>query len=303
MPTPEDAVWAPGPWEHRDVSANGARFHTVCMGDGPLVLLLHGFPMYWWTWRFALPALADAGFRAVAMDLRGYGGSDHTPHGYDPNTLSADTAGVIRSLGESSAVIVGHGWGGLVAWATAVMRAPAVRAIVPVSMPHPILLRRSLRNDPEQRRLGRYTLGFQWPLTPERALVKHDAARVEEFLRTWSGTPAWPDPQTALMFRRAFQFSSTAHCAIEYHRWALRSIPRPDGRRFMQRMEFPVRQSVLHVVGTSDGSILPRVNNGSEGYVLGTYERIDLAGVGHFPQEEAADRFNDTVIRWLRQLR
>ena len=86
-----------GPWTHRDVAANGARFHIAEMGDGPLVLLLHGFPQFWWTWRQQLTALADAGFRAVAMDLRGVGGSDRTPRGYDPANLALDVTGVIRS--------------------------------------------------------------------------------------------------------------------------------------------------------------------------------------------------------------
>lgn len=301
-PTPEEAIWAAGPWEHRDVAANGARFHLVQAGEGPLVLLLHGFPLFWWTWRFALPALAQAGYRAVAMDLRGYGGSDHTPHGYDPHTLSADAAAVVRSLGESSAVIVGHGWGGLIAWSAAVMRAGAVRAIAPVSMPHPAMLRRGMLGDPEQRRLARYTLGYQWPLTPERALLRNDAAQVERLLHRWSGTPGWPDPDTARTYRRAFQFSATAHCAIEYHRWAIRSIPRPDGRRFQARMQQPVTKPVLHVVGGNDGSILPRTNDGSEAFVTGPYQRVDLRGVGHFPQEEAADRFNATLLGWLATL-
>ncbi len=77
------AITLDGPWTHRTIAARGARFHIAEAGDGPLVLLLHGFPQFWWTWRHQLPALADAGYRAVAMDLRGFGGSDHTPRGYD----------------------------------------------------------------------------------------------------------------------------------------------------------------------------------------------------------------------------
>ncbi|CAM5326085.1 hypothetical protein SANTM175S_10566 [Streptomyces antimycoticus] len=79
--TSASVVRLDGPWTHRDVAANGARFHIAELGDGPLVLLLHGFPQFWWTWRHQLPALADAGYRAVAMDLRGVGGSDRTPRG------------------------------------------------------------------------------------------------------------------------------------------------------------------------------------------------------------------------------
>ena len=90
-----------GPWEHRFVAANGARFHVAEQGQGPLVLLLHGFPQFWWAWRHQMGALAEAGYRACAMDLRGYGASDKPPRGYDTRTSSADVASVIRSLGES----------------------------------------------------------------------------------------------------------------------------------------------------------------------------------------------------------
>lgn len=108
-----------GLWTHRDVAANGARFHVAETGEGPLVLFLHGFPEFWWAWRHQLPAVASAGYRAAAMDLRGYGGSDKTPRGYDPTTLAGDVAGVIRTLGVRSAVLVGQGWGGYVGWAVA----------------------------------------------------------------------------------------------------------------------------------------------------------------------------------------
>ncbi len=103
----EPVIQISGPWSHRSVTANGTRFHVASMGDGPLVLLLHGFPEFWWTWRHQLVALADAGYRAVAVDLRGYGGSDKPPRGYDLMTAAADIAGLIRALGEANAVVVG----------------------------------------------------------------------------------------------------------------------------------------------------------------------------------------------------
>src|ERR1700745_1650491 len=88
-----------GPWAHRSVSANGTRFHAAEAGDGPLVLLLHGFPEFWWTWRHQLATLPDAGFRAVAVDLRGYGGSDKPPRGYDLVTAGPGAARPGRGLG------------------------------------------------------------------------------------------------------------------------------------------------------------------------------------------------------------
>ena len=108
----ESAVLIDGPWTHRFVSANGSRFHVAEAGTGPLVLFLHGFPEFWWAWQQQLRQVADAGYRAVAVDLRGYGASDKPPRGYDGYTMAADVAGLIRALGERRAMLVGAGYGG-----------------------------------------------------------------------------------------------------------------------------------------------------------------------------------------------
>jgi pimeloyl-ACP methyl ester carboxylesterase len=157
------AVRIDGPWTHRDVAANGARFHIAELGDGPLVLLLHGFPQFWWTWRHQLVALADAGYRAVAMDLRGVGGSDRTPRGYDPANLALDVTGVIRSLGEPDAALVGHDLGGYLAWTAAAMRPKLVRRLAVVSMPHPRRWRAAMLRDARQTAANSYIWGFQRP--------------------------------------------------------------------------------------------------------------------------------------------
>jgi pimeloyl-ACP methyl ester carboxylesterase len=125
----EASVYLDGPWSHRSVSANGTRFHIAESGDGPLVLLLHGFPEFWWTWRHQLSTLSAAGFRVVAVDLRGYGGSDKPPRGYDLVTAASDAAGMVRSLGEANAVVVGHDWGGMIAWTMAAYFPKVVRRL------------------------------------------------------------------------------------------------------------------------------------------------------------------------------
>lgn len=296
---PEEVVRAPGPWTHRAIAANGARFHVAEMGSGPLVLLLHGFPMFWWTWRKALPVLAEAGYRAAAMDLRGYAGSDHPPRGYDPMTLSADVAGVIRSLGERDAVVVGHGWGGFLAWTTATLHPEVVRGIAPVSMPHPLRLRASLLGDSGQRRASRYVFGFQVPASPERDLLEDGAAEVGRLLHTWSATPDWPDPTTEGTYRAAMLLLNTAHCSLEYHRWALRSVVRPDGIRFASRMKTPIAAPVLHLHGELDTSVLPGSAQGSGEHVTGAYTWVSLPNVGHFPHEEDPDGFHEVLLDWL----
>jgi len=299
---PELVVRAEGPWTHRDIPANGSRFHVADMGSGPLVLLLHGFPTFWWTWRHALPVLAGAGYRAVAMDLRGYAGSDHPPRGYDPFTLSADVTGVIRSLGERHAVVVGHGWGGYLAWTTAVLHPEAIRGIAPMSMPHPRRLRDAVLGDARQRRAWAYVFGFQVPTSPERDLLEDGAAGVGRLLREWSATPDWPDRTTEATYRAGMLLLNTAHCALEYHRWALRSIPRPDGIRFARRMRTPIWSPVLHVQGALDPTVLPSSAKGSEAYVEGPYRWLEIAGSGHFPHEEAPEEFHARLLDWLGSL-
>ena len=125
LPTGDEAcVIVEGPWRHREISANGQRFHAVEAGEGPLVLLLHGFPQFWWSWRHVIPVLADAGFRVVTPDLQATAPATSRPaattwrpfprrRGHDPG------------LGEHDAMIAGHGWGGLLAWTTAVLHRAA----------------------------------------------------------------------------------------------------------------------------------------------------------------------------------
>src|SRR5680860_654977 len=162
-----------GPWTLRHVAANGARFRLAEMGAGPLVRFLHGFPEFWWAWRHQLPAVAAAGYHAVAMDLRGYGGSDKTPNGYDPLTLSADVAGVVRTLGRREAVLVGHGWGGYVAWATAAGHPDCVSALATISAPHPHELLR-LATGARGRPGLLHVLAMQTPWLPERRIMRGD---------------------------------------------------------------------------------------------------------------------------------
>jgi len=301
LPDPLEVVRVDGPWTHRDVVANACRFHVVEAGDGPLVVLLHGFPTFWWTWRHQLRSLAAAGYRAVAMDMRGYGGSDHTPHGYDPLTLAADVAGVIRTLGEPSAVVVGQGWGGLVAWTAAAQHPDVVRGLAAVGMPHPVLLRNAFIGDPKQRRLGRYAVGFQRPFVPERQLTRDDAALVETYLRRWSGSD-WPEPGAAAVYRAAMLVPNTAHCSVEFHRWAVRSVPRRDGRRFQSAVAAPVPVPVLQIHGIDDGAVLRASVDGSEAYAGAGYTRVDLPGVGHFPQEEDPGAFDAALLPWIETL-
>ncbi|MDH6540908.1 alpha/beta fold hydrolase [Streptomyces lavendulae] len=288
---------------HRDVAANGARFHVAECGDGPLVLLLHGFPQFWWTWRHQLTALADAGYRAVAMDLRGVGGSDRTPRGYDPANLALDITGVVRSLGEPDAALVGHDLGGYLAWTAAVMRPKLVRRLVVSSMPHPRRWRSAMLADFGQTRASSHVWGFQRPFVPERQLVADDGALVAELIREWSGPRLQADgadEEALAVYRRAMCIPSTAHCSIEPYRWMMRSMARPDGLQFYRRMKRPVRVPTLHLHGSLDPVMRTRSAAGSGEYVEAPYRWRLFDGLGHFPHEEDPVAFSTELVNWLK---
>ncbi|MFE1790379.1 alpha/beta fold hydrolase [Streptomyces sp. NPDC059525] len=288
---------------HRDVAANGARFHVAELGDGPLVLLLHGFPQFWWTWRYQLTALADAGYRAVAMDLRGVGGSDRTPRGYDPANLALDITGVIRSLGEPDAALVGHDLGGYLAWTAAVMRPKLVRRLVVSSMPHPRRWRSAMMGDLGQTRASSHIWGFQRPFIPERQLVAADGALVGQLIREWSGPrlqEGGADEEALGVYRRAMCIPSTAHCSIEPYRWMMRSMARPDGLQFYRRMKRPVRVPTLHLHGSLDPVMRTRSAAGSGEYVEAPYRWRLFDGLGHFPHEEDPAAFSAELVNWLK---
>jgi pimeloyl-ACP methyl ester carboxylesterase len=292
-----------GPWTHREVSANGIRLHVVELGTGPLVLMLHGFPEFWWSWRHQLIGLADAGFRAAAVDLRGYGDSDKPPRGYDGWTLAGDVAGLIRALGERDAAIVGHDWGGLLAWTVAALHPRLVRCIAPLAAAHPLAVRRGVVRDlRHQGKASLYALGFQLPLWPERRLQRDGGAHVEHLIRSWSG-PEWAGtPEFAEVLRRnraAMSIPGAAHSALEYYRWALRSQLRAEGRRFAAAVDGPATVPVLQLHGALDPCLLESTARRSRRWGGPAYRYRVLPGVGHFIQQEAALATTRALVEFL----
>src|SRR5262249_12586002 len=176
-------------WSHRHVDVGELRLHVVEAGppEGGPVVLLHGFPEFWFSWRFQIPKLAAAGFRVAAPDMRGYNLSDK-PYGVDAYNLDhlvRDARGLVKALGHDRAHIVGHDWGGAVAWEFAQRHPESTRSLTVMSCPHPRELLTGLRR-PAQLRKSWYMFFFQLPGIPERTLMKDDAAALR---RIFKGQP------------------------------------------------------------------------------------------------------------------
>lgn len=303
QPRPDPSVVRiDGPWRHLQVHANGIRFHVVESGDpnGPLVILLHGFGSFWWSWRHQLQGLG--GMRVVAVDLRGYGDSDKPPRGYDGWTLAGDTAGLVRALGHNSATLIGHADGGLVCWASALLHPRAVDAVALVSSPHPVALRASVLGNAAQRRaLLPWLLRYQLPIWPERRLTRHNAVELERVVRARAGDHWVASEDFAVTMRHlrtAIQIPGAAHSTLEYQRWAVRSQARAEGRRFMHSMSRPVTVPLLHLHGAADPYVLADPVRRSVPFAPdGRYETI--ADAGHFAHEEAPGPVNAALQRFL----
>jgi pimeloyl-ACP methyl ester carboxylesterase len=176
--------------EHRFIDTGEVTLHAVIAGEGPLVVLLHGFPEFWWSWRHQLSALAGAGFRAVAVDLRGCGLSDRPRDvgAYSVRQLASDVDRLIAALGaERAAAVVGHDWGGVIAYSFAARYPARVERLVILNAPHPVAMSRGLLRNGQLLRSA-YMLALVVPAIPERVLASRDGALVRRAVRAMRST-------------------------------------------------------------------------------------------------------------------
>lgn len=294
------SVLIPGPWSHDFIAANGSRFHIAHAGPSKpkaTVLLLHTFPQFWWAWRHQITALADAGYHAVAMDLRGVGASDKPPSGYDIPTRTRDAAGVIRTLGAQGAVVVGHGTGGAVAWAMAAMQPAVTDGVVAIGAPHPARMHRSSRAvlTPAARKAMAF---YQLPLVPERAFTR--SQYVKQLLANQS--PGTFSPEDLDVYDNAVNVPFAAHNSLEAMRWLVRANTQPSGRRYISSMRKPLEVPALQIHGEQDLVARPAGADLDAAALARDYRFEAIANVGHFVPEEAPDRVNDLLLEFLGQL-
>ncbi len=291
-----DVVLREGPWQHRMIPAHGTRIHAALAGpeNGPLVVLLHGFPQCWYAWRAQLVDLAGRGYRVAAVDLRGYGASDKPPGRYDVPVLAGDVAAVIRSLGTARAAVVGQGLGGLVAWSMPALTPDVVSGIGVLGAPHPLRLHRTVARAAPVGTL-RWFARVQVPWFPERAITR--GRMVREVLDAWSA-PGWQCPE-AEYYEQAMRLSFSAHSAMEHVRWLIRSAPRGDGRTYRRAVSSPVGVPVLSMHGGADRFLPPSATALDRQHTAVGHHRLVIDGAGRFLPEEAPDRVTQALSQWL----
>jgi pimeloyl-ACP methyl ester carboxylesterase len=263
------------------VNSSGVKLHYVCEGEGPLVILLHGFPDYWYTWRDQMPALARH-FQVVAVDLRGYNKSDQ-PEGaenYALEKLTADVAAVVEHFGQKQATIVGHDWGGAIAWGFAMLRPEMTSRLVILNLPHPRGLLRELANNPAQQKNSQYARDFQQPEAAKRL--------TPELLAFWV-----KEPEARQEYIEAFKRSSIEGM-LNYYK---ANYPRPP---YAVEQQFPpVKCPVLMIHGLKDQFLLPGALDGTWNWVEGELTLVTIPQAGHFVHRDAPERVTSALLGWL----
>jgi epoxide hydrolase 4 len=279
-------------WQHRDIITNGIRMHYVTQGEGPLVVLLHGFPEFWYSWRYQIPVLAEHGYRVVAPDLRGYNESDKPRKGYDMGTLLLDIVGLIQGLGYEKAIIVGHDWGGALAWSFAIRYPAMTERLVVLNMAHPGAMMREFRTL-KQLRKSWYIFAFQLPWLPEYLLLRNHASAIGRLIREAAlQKGAFPDEETA-KYQQAMSQPGSMTAALNYYRQVFRRLPTS-----YTGGTYDVNVPTLLIWGEHDIALGIELTTGLERWVK-LLEFRPIPDSGHWVQQEQPQKVNQYILDFL----
>jgi pimeloyl-ACP methyl ester carboxylesterase len=286
----------PDPWRfERVVLASGLGMQVAVAGDGPLILMLHGFPESWYSWRHQLRALSRT-FLCVAPNLRGYGGTD-APRGvrnYTIEVLAGDVRDLIAHFGRDRAVIVGHDWGGAIAWAASLMHHEVVERLVVLNCPHPRQMQRHLRSNFRQLARSWYIFFFQIPWLPELVLRSGDFAPLMRTMREGAVSKTAITDADLEHYRAALRHPYALTAALNYYRALLR-------REFLggtpvdHWLNRKVRAPTLIIWGEQDIALTKELTYGMEDLFAHGFEIKYVPDSGHWVQQEKPEQVN----RWL----
>jgi epoxide hydrolase 4 len=274
------------------VDSDGVKIHYVSLGkkDDPLLVMIHGFPDFWYSWRVQMPALAKQ-FHVVAIDQRGYNlsGQPEGVESYKTDKLVGDLVAVVKHFGPGKAVIVGHDWGGMVAWTFAITHPELTDRLIVLNLPHPRGLMRELTTNPQQQKNSQYARDFQKP----------DAAKhmSPDLLTFWV-----KDPKARRVYQSALKRSSMEGM-LNYYKANYPRISADDKDHASARPPVPtfpnVKCPVLLVHGLKDQALLPGALNDTWNWIDKDLTLVTIPEAGHFVQQDAADLVTRTMVSWL----
>lgn len=282
-------------YEHHFIRTNGIALHTVMAGpsNGPVVILLHGFPEFWYGWRRQIPALAAAGFRVWAPDQRGYNLSDK-PKGrpaYRMAAIARDAIGLIEATGQSQVYLAGHDWGAMVAWWVALIAPERIRRLAILNVPHPEVSARRLRSDPRQMARSTYAAFFQLPWLPEKLLSAGNYGGLTRMLKISSRQNVF-NRETIAHYRQAWSKPRALQSMLNWYRAFLLN-PLPDGS---SRVTMPTT-----IIWGDKDVALRSVMAEESAALCDQGELVWMRGISHWVQHEAAGAVNETLIASFRE--
>lgn len=285
-------------WEHAYVETNGVRLHCVTRGEGKLVVLIHGFPEFWYSWRHQMPALAQR-FKVVAVDMRGYGDSDKPTavEAYGLGELTADIKGLIEAFGASKAHVVGHDWGGAVAWTFPMIYPDYTDKLVVMNAPHPAIFTANLRRNPRQLMRSWYMFYFQIPRLPEASIRAGGYFALKRAFRDWAvDKEAFSDEDIDRLVDAASKPGALTG-GINYYRAMFRSL---DLRHLPSELRAPrIKSPTLLIWAEEDRALGKELTYGMEPLFEETFSIKYLPGCSHWVQQEQPLLVNQYLDEFL----
>jgi len=278
-------------WTHAKIETNGIQLHYVAQGDGPLMLFLHGFPEFWYSWRKQIPEFARD-YKVVALDLRGYNDSDKPTNqaAYVMEEFIKDVKGVIEGLGYDRCVLVGHDWGGAIAWSFAYAHPEMVEKLIILNIPHPAKFAQGLLT-PQQLVRSSYIFFFQLPLLPELILQLDDFKALEQVFKGMAVNKSAISAEDIEAYKNAFAKRGTLTAALNYYRnifqhgllsrsWSVLDVP------------------TLMIWGEDDMPLGKELTYGTEQYVR-DFRIQYIPNCSHWVQQERPDLVNQYMRDFL----
>lgn len=283
-------------WQHLFVDTNKIRLHCVSQGQGELVILLHGFPEFWYSWRYQIPALARH-FKVVVPDLRGYNDSDKPDNGYDLDTLAADIRGLIEGLGYVRAHIVGHDWGGAIAWHLAQKCPQYLNRLAILNAAHPQKLIQELTGNIDQLRRSWYLLAFQVPGIPEWLIQQNLGEFVKGVFQGQAIRKSAFTTEITQIYQAALEKPGALVAAINHYRQFM--LPQNWVKHFTQQPH-PVTAPTLILWGKEDSLLSQKLTEGLDRVISAPFWLKVIPECGHWIQQEVPQTVNRELLDFLR---